>query len=204
MENPEASHALMHPSLQLGVGAGKELALQWQGLSPRQILQSELWGNAAVGDTLWVLLSQLLWASGGAQNTRGVWEGSDSSGIQIKALLLQGLTQCGCQHLLLYLMHPHGSWQWKAGTVQQHRRWQKCRVSTGSLISAVQSANTDSDTSCLLLSWSHTQQKAVTALVTKAAPTELLPAGPGNTAETKFITATPEINLASETMASCN
>lgn len=50
----------------------------------------------------------------------------------------------------------------------------------------------------------HTQGKAVTALVTKAACTELLPGGSGKTAEAKFITITPEINLASGTMASRN
>lgn len=69
------------------------------------------------------------------QNSRGVWEGTDSSGFQIKAPYPLRADQCGCQHVPLYLMHPHCCWQWKAGTVEQQRRWQKCRVSTGTLIS---------------------------------------------------------------------
>lgn len=51
LENPEASHALVHPGWTRG--AGEELPLPWQGLCPCHVLQPEL------GQTqLWVTLGE--------------------------------------------------------------------------------------------------------------------------------------------------
>lgn len=133
-------------------------------------------------------------------NIRGVWEKSDSCGIQIKACyplradsvwLSASPSLPDAPSLLLAVKSRHSGAAKEMPEVQGQywypdfiTHWQWHRL--------------------FAANWSHTQENAVTALVTKAAHTELLPAGPGNTAEAKFITVTPEINLASETMASCN
>lgn len=60
----------------------------------------------------------------------------------------------------------------------------------------------------MLTDWGHVQEKAVKAPMTQAPPhhpySTSARGDTENTAEAKFITVTPEINLASGTMVSCN
>lgn len=185
-----------------GTNTGKQLGLQWQGLSHRQILQSKLWENTAVGDTLQVLLSQLLWAQVkhraqpraehqvGVEGVQLRWDPNQSF-LFSKDRLSVALSIFLCTWCTLIVPGSEKQAQWSSkGDARR--------------LGSVLVPRFQQYTSCLLLSWSHTQEKVVTALVTKAAPTELLPAGLGNIAEAKFITVTPEINLASGTMASCS